>query len=253
VADAAVSADPTFQPIPNGSSTEVLMTGAFFDVVGTIYRGAFWRDISDYHRERKRNRFWVWWYLISHMAGWPLVLAGVLGKSRWYESWARDMAWLFRGLTLDEGNELFDRIIEERVVPNLRTDIMEILRDHQKKGHVVALISGSPQELLDAMASHLDIDHALGSPLETRDGRYTGKMAGSVTMSEGKVDALKGWLADSGLEINWEDSYAYGDGHTDAQLLEQVGHPVAVYPDDGLKAIAEQRNWKIIGDREPRT
>jgi HAD superfamily hydrolase (TIGR01490 family) len=229
------------------------MIGAFFDVVGTIYKGAFWRDVSEYNRERKRNRFWVWWYFIIHMAGWPLTLAGLLDKGRWYESWARDMAWLFRGLTMEEGDELFDWIVEQRVVPNLRTDVMEILRDHQAQGHVVTLVSGSPQELLEPMAARLGIAHVLGTPLETREGRYTGKMAGSVTMSEGKVNALERWLGESGLQIDWPDSYAYGDGHTDAYLLQRVGHPVAVYPDDGLRAIAEERGWRIIGQREPHT
>jgi HAD superfamily hydrolase (TIGR01490 family) len=229
------------------------MIGAFFDVVGTIYRGAFWRDISDHHREKKRNRFWARWYLIWHMAGWPLNRAGILSKSRWYESWARDMAWLFRGLTLEEADEMFDWVMEERVIPNLRTDVVEILKDHQAKGHVVALVSGSPQQLLDALASRLGVEHALGSPLETRQGRYTGRMAGSVTMSEGKVEALKGWLGASDLVIDWQNSFAYGDGHTDLHLLEQVGHPVAVYPDEGLKAVAEERGWQIIGEREPHT
>jgi HAD superfamily hydrolase (TIGR01490 family) len=227
------------------------MIGAFFDVVGTIYRGAFWRDISDHHRQKKRNRFWVWWYLIWHMAGWPLSRAGILSKSRWYESWARDMAWLFRGLSLEEADEMFDWVIEERVVPNLRTDVVEILKDHQAKGHVVALVSGSPQQLLDALASRLGVDHVLGSPLEIHQGRYTGRMAGSVTMSEGKVDALEGWLATSGLEIDWQKSFAYGDGNTDVHFLERVGHPVAVYPDEGLRAVAEERAWRIIGEREP--
>jgi HAD superfamily hydrolase (TIGR01490 family) len=229
------------------------MIGAFFDVVGTIYKGAFWRDVSQYNRERKRNRFWVQWYFISHMAGWPFTLAGLLDKERWYESWARDMAWLFRGLTVQEGDELFGWIVEQRVVPNLRTDVMEILRDHQAQGHVVALVSGSPQELLEAMATRLGIEHVLGTSLETHEGRYTGRMAGSVTMSEGKVDALERWLDESGLHIDWHDSYAYGDGHTDVYLLEHVGHPMAVYPDEGLKAIAEERGWRIIGQREPHT
>jgi HAD superfamily hydrolase (TIGR01490 family) len=229
------------------------MIGAFFDVVGTIYRGAFWRDVSQRQREQKRNRFWVSWYFISHMAGWPLTLAGLLDKGRWYESWARDMAWLFRGLSVEEGQELFDWIVEERVVPNLRADVMEILRGHQAQGHMVVLVSGSPQELLDAMASRLNIEHVLGTPLEARQGRYTGKMAGSVTMSEGKVQVLERWLDQGGLQIDWDSSYAYGDGHTDAYLLQRVGHPVAVYPDETLKAIAQERGWSIIGEREPHT
>jgi len=180
------------------------MIGAFFDVVGTVYRGAFWRDISERQREQKRNRFWIWAYLIWHMAGWPLNLAGLLSKRRWYESWARDMAW-------------------------------------------------SPQQLLDSIASRLDIEHVMGTPLEVDRGRYTGKMSGSVTMNEGKAAAMQRWANHNRLDIDWSSSYAYGDGGGDAHMLEMVGHPVAVYPDESLKAVAEQRGWQIIGEREPRT
>ena len=227
------------------------MIGAFFDLVGTIYRGVPWRDISERQKELKRNRFWVWAYLIWHMAGWPLNLAGLLSKRRWYYSWARDMSWLVRGLTVEDGDELFDWLVEERIKPNLRTDIMEILRGHQAQGHVVALVSGSPQQLLDAVASSLGIEHVLGTPLEIKQGRYTGKMAGPVTMNEGKAVALQRWAQESELEIDWRNSFAYGDGHGDIDLLEMVGHPVAVYPDEGLRAAAEERGWRTIGEREP--
>ena len=229
------------------------MIGAFFDVVGTIYRGAFWRDISQRHREQKRNRFWVWAYLIWHMAGWPLNLAGLLSDRRWYAAWARDMAWLFRGLTLEEGQQLFRWLTEERVVPNLRADIMDILRDHQAQGHVVALVSGSPQELLETMASRLNIEHSIGTPLEAKEGRYTGKIAGPLTMNEGKIAALKRFAEEKGFDIDWQESFAYGDSRSDMDLLDMVGNPVAVYPDKVLKALALERGWNVIGEREPGT
>lgn len=229
------------------------MIGAFFDVVGTIYRGAFWRDISRYNREQKRNRFWVWAYLIWHMAGWPLNLAGLLSDKRWYAAWASHMPWMLRGFTMEEGQELFDWLTDERLIPNLRTDIMDMLRDHQAKGHLVALVSGSPQELLDVIISRLDIEHALGTPLEVKDGRYTGKIAGPLTMAEGKIAALQDFVANKGLDIDWEKSFAYGDSRSDTDLLEIVGKPVAVYPDKVLKALALEEGWTIIGEREPRT
>lgn len=229
------------------------MIAAFFDAVGTIYEGAFWRDVSERQREQKRNRFWVWWYLISHMAGWPLNLAGLLSQRRWYASWARDMAWLFRGLSVEEGAELFKWVVDNRVTPNLRSDIIEILRGHQAKGHAVALVSGSPQQLLETVASSLGIEHAFGSPLEVRDGRYTGRMIGRLTMNEGKVAAVEAWAERGDLDIDWSSSFAYGDGYGDIPLLEMVGHPVAVYPDEALKAVAEERGWRIIDERELRT
>jgi HAD superfamily hydrolase (TIGR01490 family) len=229
------------------------MIAAFFDAVGTIYEGAFWRDISERQREQKRNRFWVWWYLIWHMAGWPLNLAGLLSQRRWYASWARDMAWLLRGLSVEEGAELFNWVVDNRVTPNLRSDIIEILRGHQAKGHAVALVSGSPQQLLETVASSLGIEHAFGSPLEVRDGRYTGRMIGRLTMNEGKVAAVEAWAERRGLDIDWSSSFAYGDGYGDIPLLEMVGHPVAVYPDEALKAVAEERGWRIMDERGRRT
>lgn len=232
---------------------EVLMIGAFFDVVGTIYKGAFWRDISRRHREEKRNRFWVWAYLIWHMAAWPLNLAGLLSQKSWYEAWARDMGWLFRSLTTEEAEQLFDWIADERLVPNLRSDIMQVLRDHEAKGHLVALVSGSPQRLLDAIASRLGIEHAIGTTFEVKDGRYTGKTAGPLTMYQGKVAVLQDFAAENALAIDWEDCFAYGDSRSDIALLESVGHPVAVYPTQDLKAVALERGWEIVGEREPRS
>ena len=38
-----------------------------------------------------------------------------------------------------------------------------------------------------------------------------------------------------------------GDALTDIDLLEMVGRPVAVYPDEGLRAVAEERGWKQPG------
>ena len=222
-------------------------------MVGTIYEGAFWRDISQRLREQKRNRFWVWLYLIWHMAGWPFNLAGLLSDKRWYAAWARHMAWLLRGFTEEQAQQLFYWVCEERVIPHLRSDIMEILRNHQSKGHLVALISGSPQRLLDTLASRLEIEHTIGTLLEVKEGRYTGNLAGPLTMNEGKVVALDLFAGENGFDIDWENSFAYGDSRSDIPLLDAVGKPVAVYPDEVLRVRADERGWKIIGQREPRT
>jgi phosphoserine phosphatase len=44
--------------------------------------------------------------------------------------------------------------------------------------------------------------------------------------------------------------FAYGDTEQDIPLLEHADHPVAVYPDEKLKAIALARGWEILGTRE---
>jgi len=54
------------------------------------------------------------------------------------------------------------------------------------------------------------------------------------------------YLIDQGIKINFEDSYAYADSQTDLHLLEMVGHPVAVYPEEDLRHTADQRGWQIV-------
>jgi putative phosphoserine phosphatase/1-acylglycerol-3-phosphate O-acyltransferase len=51
--------------------------------------------------------------------------------------------------------------------------------------------------------------------------------------------------------VNWAVSYAYADGGTDVDLMSQVGHPVAVFPDDILRAVAQSRGWPILDGEDP--
>jgi phosphoserine phosphatase len=45
--------------------------------------------------------------------------------------------------------------------------------------------------------------------------------------------------------MDFDDSWFYSDSHNDLPLLEAVAHPVAVDPDDPLRAIAAERGWPI--------
>jgi phosphoserine phosphatase len=43
---------------------------------------------------------------------------------------------------------------------------------------------------------------------------------------------------------------AYGDTWADIPLLKHADRPVAVYPDEVLKATALERGWEILGNRK---
>ena len=48
---------------------------------------------------------------------------------------------------------------------------------------------------------------------------------------------------------SFETSHFYSDSHNDLPLLEKVSDPVAVDPDDTLRAHAQQRGWPVISLR----
>jgi phosphoserine phosphatase len=70
------------------------------------------------------------------------------------------------------------------------------------------------------------------------------RVAGNLVAQERKIEQVL-----SRLGVDRVD-FAYGDTVQDVPLLEHAGHPVAVYPDEALKAVAIERGWEIFGSRE---
>jgi phosphoserine phosphatase len=64
---------------------------------------------------------------------------------------------------------------------------------------------------------------------------------------EGKVARLEAWLSERGSSLaGCSESWFYSDSHNDLPLLERVSHPVAVDPDETLRARADSSGWPII-------
>ena len=225
---------------------------AIFDFDGTLFDGHVWEGIVRHHRTQRVNRRWLYVYLGVHLGLWGLYKLGLFDESRARRFWAQDMAWAIRGLSEEEAHRAFEWIVAEHVQPTWRPDVLERLRWHQEQGHRVMLLSGSFEPLLDLVARDLGVEVALGARLEMRNGRYTGRVIPPLPMGTGKVERLKLYLDSEGRDVDLKASFAYGDSYTDVPLLETVGHPVAVYPDPDLAAVACQRGWPILGAPQER-
>jgi phosphoserine phosphatase len=77
-------------------------------------------------------------------------------------------------------------------------------------------------------------------------GWYTGEIDGIPTMREGKVRRMEQWLAERQLAWSDVESTFYSDSMNDVPLLEKVDHPVATNPDPRLRALAQERGWRIL-------
>jgi HAD superfamily hydrolase (TIGR01490 family) len=226
-----------------------MAVAAFFDFDGTLYSGHLWKDMSDYFRSRKQRRALVWAYLGVHIAVWPLNLAHLVSHEAWYASWQRDLTWLLRGLTLEQGQDLFDHLLKSRILPGLRPEIVERVREHKGQGHVIMLVSGCFTELLTMLGAELGVPYAVGTEPRVARGRYTGKATGGAMTGQGKINAVQRLAQENGLELDWAASYAYADSRTDLPLLQKVGHPIAVYPDEVLEQYARSQGWEVVGAR----
>jgi HAD superfamily hydrolase (TIGR01490 family) len=220
---------------------------AFFDFDGTLYTGHIWQDLARHHRAAKRQRLWLAAYVVRNMIPWPLYKLGLLSQTAFYGVWGETMGWLLRGWTVGQAQALFEQLTVKQILPNLHADVLARLRQHQADGHLVALVSGTFAPWLDVVACHLEVPHAIGTPLEMRDGRYTGRIVKPLCQGPGKPSRIQSYLGQHGLVVDWPASFAYADSGTDLLLMSRVGYPVAVYPDEALLAQARSRGWPVMG------
>lgn len=129
--------------------------------------------------------------------------------------------------------------------PHLAPRVIDKLEFHKKKGHILVIVSGSIRYYLEPAAKDLGIQHLVCTDLEENShGLLTGKAIGQVCIGNYKKElTLK--LVDK-LNIDLENSYAYGDNQADIPLLKLVGNPVVVEPTPTLKKVAQKNNWPIL-------
>lgn len=156
----------------------------------------------------------------------------------------------YRGLKPEDvrgcARKWFRRLEEE--TPDLYVaPVINLLRKHRGSGEEPVLVSGSSVEILAPLAEALGIHHLLATRLETRDGRYTGRILPPQIIGEGKREAIEGFLVEHGARA--EECFAYGDHPSDLPMLEAVGHPRAVGDDVRLRTIATELGWTVVPGR----
>lgn len=136
----------------------------------------------------------------------------------------------------------------EVITPNLRPKALELVREHQARGDLVALVTATNDFITGPIAQAFGIPDLLAVRLE-RDagGTITGRIAGTPSYREGKVTRVREWLAQQGL--TWDRfgrSSVYSDSVNDLPLLELATDPVATNPSPALRRIAETRGWRVL-------
>lgn len=221
------------------------MIAAIFDLDGTLTSGSVLQGIQAHHRVHRTKRIPLHFFMSTHMIVWLLGRLGLVSEEKARGLWARNMGWAIRGWTPAEASPAFEWIAEQYVAPRAYPDMLDKVHEHQRAGHRVILLSGTPSPILEAIGRRLGISETVGTPLVVRRGKYSGASVPPACQGIHKVTRLNMYLG-ANHQISWPESYAYADSHTDMPLLEYVGHPVAVCPDEQLRAHAGRCGWTII-------
>ncbi|MEJ5991097.1 HAD family phosphatase [Ramlibacter sp. PS3R-8] len=140
-----------------------------------------------------------------------------------------------------------ERFMREWITPALRPQALELVRQHQRAGDAVAIVTATNELVTRPIAAAFGVAELIAVELE-RDaaGWITGEIAGVPSMRGGKVVRVEQWLRRRGLDWDGVETTFYSDSMNDLPLLERVDHPVATNPDPKLRSLAQERGWRIL-------
>lgn len=106
----------------------------------------------------------------------------------------------------------------------------------------IVLISNSPSMTVESFAKAIGADEYAGGDFEFDNEGKLHTM--HSTHDRLKSNELQRIVAIH--DLDFEDSYGYGDSMDDVSMLELVDHPVAVSPKADLEEVAKERGWRIV-------
>ena len=153
------------------------------------------------------------------------------------------------GMARSAVRSLQRQFVAECIEPMLLDKAFDLLNEHRIKGDTLLMMTATHAVVAEPVAARLGFEHWLGSGVGLHDDRYTGRAEGRPCFQQGKVDHLADWRSRHSDIADTDGSWFYSDSHNDLPLLSAVGHPVAVDPDDTLRAHAEANHWPIMSLR----
>ncbi len=208
---------------------------AFFDIDGTLYREGFIADLFKMLVKCEIITYEQWYDEVRpEFVNWDRRLGT-------YDTYLLKMSSKYTEAIMGHHRSLVQhivgRVIEDKA---MRTYVYTRRRIqwHKDQGHICITVSGSPYELVGAMAKFYGFDDFRGSRyLMDRHHRYTGEIIPMWT-AESKQQALEELAVEHNIDL--AASWSYGDTAADVSMFRLTGHPNLINPTRELIHLVRQ-------------
>jgi len=210
------------------------------DMMGTLTTGSPVLGLVDWIRHNQ-SRMQARLYMASIMPSYFIAKRGWIDWQKWGQDLMVNSLKMVKEATPEKMKLVGEWAVEHDLWKKRREDVIACLKQHAAQGAQVYIASSVIEPLIEPFANRIGAQ-TIGTPVEYKNGQV--RVAGDLVAQERKIEQV---LSRLGVE---HVDFAYGDTAQDVPLLEHADHPVAVYPDEKLKAVAIERGWEILGSRD---
>lgn len=210
------------------------------DMMGTLTTGSPVLGLVDWVRHNQ-SKMRARLYMASILPSYFIAKRGWIDWQSWAQGLMVNSLKMIRDATPEKMKVVGEWAVEHDLWKKRRDDVIARLRAHTAQGAQVYIASSVIEPIIEPFAKRIGAK-TIGTPVEYANGHV--HIAGDLVAQERKIEQV---LSRLGVE---RVDFAYGDTVQDVPLLEHADHPVVVYPDEKLRAIALERGWEILGSRE---
>lgn len=210
------------------------------DMMGTLTTGSPVLGLVDWVRHNQ-SKLQAQLYMASIMPSYVIAKRGWIDWQSWAQGLMVNSLKMVKNATPEKMKAVAEWAVEHDLWKKRRDDVIARLKAHASQGAQVYIASSVVEPIIEPFARRIGAQ-TIGTPVEYVNGHV--RVKGELVAQERKIEQVL-----SRLGVDRVD-FAYGDTIQDVPLLEHADHPVAVYPDDALKAVAVARGWEILGSRD---
>lgn len=208
------------------------------DMMGTLTTGSPYLGVVDWVKHNQSS-LRANWYKLSVTPSYLLAKRGIIDWQEWGQRLMIDSLGYIRNATPEVIAQVAEWLVEKDLWMKRREDVIARLVAHREAGAKVYIASSVVEPFIEPFARRIGAE-VIGTPVEIVNGKL--QLVDGLAANEKKIEQVLSRLGVDKVDV------AYGDTILDVPMLEKADHPVAVYPDAKLKAIATERGWKILGD-----
>jgi phosphoserine phosphatase len=209
------------------------------DMMGTLTTGSPVLGLVDWVRHNQ-SKTQAQLYMISITPKYILAKRGIIDWQKWGQELMINSLKMVKDANPEKMKLVGEWAVEHNLWLQRREDVINRLKEHKSHNAQVYIASSVVEPMIAPFAARIGAQ-TIGTPVEYKNGQV--RVAGELAAQERKIEKVL-----SNLGVDRVD-FAYGDTSQDIPMLEHADHPVAVYPDHKLKAVAIERGWEILGGK----
>jgi len=209
------------------------------DLNGTLTTGAPALAVTEWIKTHQPDSY-PWLYKYRLLLSYLQVKLDWISIDTWADKILREVISLVQSPDQDILNSIMEYVVESELWPKRRVNVVELLQEYHQQESEIIIVSAAYEPAVEVFAKRIAKDRTfgIGTPVILSENGLT--LAENLTVRDQKLKRIRDLIGPRQLDV------AMGDTASDIPLLEQSNEPIAVYPDQKLRTVAESRAWKII-------